>query len=447
MRRSALVLALALLLGAIAACRVPHPRGRWNVVVVLVDTLRADHVSAYGYPRPTTPHVDALARDAYLFTQARAQASCTFPSAASVLTSRYPATFLGQPGDAMGIPPGVRSLAELLAARGWSTAAVSASAVVRATPSQFNPSGGYGRGFARFDEDCEWREATCVSNHGLVALDRLREPFFLYLHYLDPHAPYSPPQPYRRVFRLGRPDTPWAMKGDPRPLEDMLYKGGPAVEYTPGDIRFLRSLYDGEISYFDAQLGRVLDELRRRDLLDRTVLALVSDHGESFMDHGDMGHCNSVYEDEIKTPFVLRLPLQQHGARIDATVQNLDLVPTLVDLLGVAVPAGQHLEGVSLLPLLDGAKAGERYAYALIGTRRSVTDGRFKLVHDLQSGRFALYDLQRDPGETHDVQAEQRPTFARLRQKLLGWIAHSEGANGGERGREALRRLRALGYL
>src|SRR5687767_7381233 len=145
--RLARILACAALL---CGCAAPEPE-RLNVLVVMLDTLRADHVGAYGYPRPTTPNLDALAARSHLFESARAQSSCTFPSVNSLLTSRYPADFLAQPGGSFGIPEGIPSLAEMLAERGWQTAAVSASPIVRATPGHHNPHGGFGRGFATFD--------------------------------------------------------------------------------------------------------------------------------------------------------------------------------------------------------------------------------------------------------------------------------------------------------
>ncbi|HET9765353.1 MAG TPA: sulfatase, partial [Thermoanaerobaculia bacterium] len=345
MRRLCVLVAVALLA---FSCRLPIQRGRWNVIVVVVDTLRADHLGAYGYKRPTSPNFDALAAESYLFTGARAQASCTFPSVNSLLTSRYPARFLGQPNGALGIPAGMPSIAEVLAARGWSTGAVSASPVVRRSPTRFNPGAGFDRGFERFDEECLWRGAACVTNRGLATAARLREPFLLYLHYLDPHGPYDPPQPFRKQFRIGRALQPWVLRGDPTPLARAL-EGGPRLDWGPREIRFLQGLYDGEIAFFDSQLGRLVEQLRQRRLLERTILVVVSDHGESFLEHGSVRHCGNVYDSEVRTPLLVRLPRQRHGERLAGAVENLDVVPTLVDLLGLPAE-GQGFEGRSLLP-------------------------------------------------------------------------------------------------
>jgi arylsulfatase A-like enzyme len=442
--------------GLLAGCRLPIQRGRWNVLVVLVDTLRADRLGAYGYQRETSPHFDALAAESHLFTAARAQAPCTYPSANSLLTSRYPARFLGQPDGGLGIPAGIPSLAEMLAARGWSTAAVSASAVVRATPGRYNPAGGFGRGFERFDESCEWKDADCVHEQAEATLDRLREPFFLYLHYLDPHAPYDPPRDTQRRFVTARSERRWIRRGNPGPISRMLYDGGAKVEYGQQDLLYLQQLYDAEVASFDQALGRLVEELRHRDLLDRTIVALVADHGESFLEHGDIKHCRSLYDTELHTPLLLRLPRQHAGSRIATQVQNLDLVPTLLDLLGEPF-AERGLEGRTLVPLLEGrepsasdaegADAEGQLAFGMMSSLRSVSDGRHKLIHDLRDGTWKLFDLQQDPGERHDLVSSERRTFVRLRTALLAWIARVEGAGGLQRAEEAEQRLRALGYL
>jgi arylsulfatase A-like enzyme len=217
MTRPGLLAAAALALFA-AGCGIGGQRGRWNVVVVLVDTLRADRLGAYGYDRPTSPRFDALARGSYLFEDARAQASCTYPSVNSILTSRYPSRFFGQPEGRIGIPDGVPTVAALLAGQGFTTAAVSTSPVVRATASRHNPHAGFGAGFGRFDERCEERGGHCVGARARELLAELREPFFLYLHYFDPHPPYTPPRSLRERFVRGETARRWARRGNPNPL-------------------------------------------------------------------------------------------------------------------------------------------------------------------------------------------------------------------------------------
>ena len=433
-------------LGLVAlSCRLPIQRGRWNVVVVLADTLRADHLGAYGYGRPTSPNFDALAAQSYLFTEARAQASCTYPSVNSILTSRYPARFLGQPEGKFGIPAGVPTLAGILGAHGWSTAAVSASAVVRRSPTRLNPGGGFDGGFGRFEEECLGRGAGCVSNRGLAVAARLREPFFLYLHYMDPHAPYDPPPRFRKQFRMGRTEHRWVARGDVNPLKKKL-DGSRRATFGPADVRFLQGLYDGDIAYFDDQLGKLVARLRADGVLERTILVVLADHGESFLEHDSANHCLTVYDSEVKTPLLVRLPRQRHGERLAGPVENLDLVPTLLDLLGLPVE-GQGFEGRSLLPRLAGEPAGERYAFSMIQRQRAVAGARYKLIGELGTDRWQLFDVQNDPGERRDVKGEAGAVFARLRAALQEQLARTEGPDSLRHAEEAQRRLRALGYI
>ena len=446
MRLPGRLLLAALALLVVTGCGPSGQRGRWNVVVVLVDTLRADRLGAYGYGRPTSPVFDELARGSYLFEDARAQASCTYPSVNSILTSRYPARFLGQPEGRIGIPDEIPTLGSLLAAQGWATAAVSSSAVVRATPGKRNPIGGFGNGFGTFDEQCQLKDAPCVNERAKAVLAELPEPFFLYLHYLDPHAPYKPPHDLRERFVRGETTVRWVQRGNPNPIGDRIYDGKGDAEWTDADIAYLQDLYDAEVASFDRELGRLVDHLRERELLDRTVLVLMADHGESFLEHGHIKHCRSVFETEIKTPLLVRLPRQREGQRIAGAVQNLDVTPTVLDLLGQSVE-GHGFEGVSLLPLLDGEAPGSRLAYAMIAAQRSVTDGRHKVIHDLRADTWQLFDLDGDPDERQDRLREQREPFSRLRPALLGWLSAVEGADGLRRAEEAEKRLKAVGYL
>ncbi|HVR96413.1 MAG TPA: sulfatase [Thermoanaerobaculia bacterium] len=450
------ILCLALALFA-AACapqdQDAHPR---NVLFILVDTLRADHLGVYGYGRDTSPNLDALAREAVLFADARSQASCTFPSVNSILTSRYTAVFLGQPDKTMGIPQGVPPLAEILRGRGYRTAAVSASPVVRKSPSRFNPTGGYDRGFERFHEDCLWKPAECVNRAALEQLNALNtddgRPFFLYLHYMDPHGPYAPPAEYARRFAISEPDKKFIRDGNPNPIGDMLYKGAPDPGVTPADLQHLVDLYDDEISYFDTRLAELIAALRESGRLDDTVLVLASDHGEEFLEHGHIKHCRTLFDTSVKVPLLMKVPGVGASA-VPHPVENVDIVPTLLDYLGIDT-AGLTLEGESLRPLIEGeAPPPESGGHQLAsqGPWRSVADDRFKLIQDLAAGSFALYDLDADPGETTDVLRRERRAFHELREALTAWLAITEGeAAAGEslrQAEEAEKKLRSLGYL
>ncbi len=434
----------------LAACRRPAPPT--NVVFVLVDTLRADHLSLYGYGRETSPELARFARDAAVLAQARSQAACTWPSVNSILTSRTPELFLaGRERNGLAIPPDTPSLAEILAAHGYSTAAVSSSLVVRATPSKLNRQGGFGRGFQSFDESCRERSAACVNDRAFAALDRMSEPFFLYLHYLEPHQDYQPPKWHRRRFATRRPAERWVRLGDPKPIARQLYDALPGPRWNDGDVQHLRDLYDEEILFFDGRFAELLAELERRGVAERTAVVLVSDHGEELLDHGHVGHCRDlVYENLLRTPMVMRLPGGPRGVVRGGLALNLDVVPTLLDYLRVPhAPAA--FDGRSLRPLLENGVAPRAVAFAAQGRARLVTDGTLKLRLDLESGGVQLFDLARDPGERFDVAASRPLDRGRLEAVLHRWMEQAEaGATPQERVRraeESEAELRALGYL
>jgi arylsulfatase A-like enzyme len=441
-------LSAALLLLSCHRSPRPAPRPR-NVILILVDTLRADRLSAYGYGRRTSPNVDAFARGAVKFDADRSQASCTFPSANSILTSRWPAAFLGQPEQKLGIPEGIPSIAEILHARGFHTVAVSASAVVRQSPSRFNPHGGFGRGFDAFEEDCVWKSAGCVNRlaapHLLRKNGRGDKPLFLYLHYLDPHGPYKPPDYWPNKFATGRPEKKWVRIGDPNPIGDWLYKGKPNPGFTPQDLQHLKDLYDDEIAFFDEQFAELLKGIRAAGLMDDSILVLVADHGEEFLEHGDIKHCRNVFDTSLHVPLLVKIP-GVAAKTVTRPVQSVDLVPTLLDYLGLGA-GGAAFEGRSLRPEIEGRAAPDELQFGLIGSLRSASDGRFKLIEDLAGGTPKLFDLKADPGETKDVLAHERRAYAHLRDALTGWLARSEGKGAVDASRAAQEKLRSLGYI
>jgi arylsulfatase len=435
---------------SLAACRRPAPPT--NLVFVLVDTLRADHLSFYGYGRETSPQLARFARDAAVLSQARSQAGCTWPSANSILTSRTPELFLAAREESgLAIPADTPSLAEILSRNGFSTAAVSSSLVVRATPSKLNRQGGFGRGFESFDESCRERSAACVNARAFAALDRLREPFFLYLHYLEPHQDYQPPKWHRRRFASSRPAKRWVRLGDPKPIARQLYDGAVGPPWDAADVGHLVDLYDEEILFFDDRFAELLAELERRGVAERTAVVLVSDHGEELLDHGHVGHCRDlVYENLLRTPMVMRLPGGPRGVVRGGLALNLDVVPTLLDYLRVP-HAPEAFDGRSLRALLEDGVAPRAVAFAAQGRARVVTDGTLKLRLDLESGETQLFDLATDPAERVDVSAARRQDRDRLAAALRQWMERAEaGASPEERvrrARESEAELRALGYL
>ncbi len=453
--RTRVLLPLVLLMGAIAGCSQGPPVHRgFNVIFILADTLRADHLASYGYQRQTSPFLDRLAQSKIRFSHARSQAACTFPSVNSILTSRNVFNF-HEAATRPGIPEGIPSLAEILSGHGYRTQAVSASPIVRRTPSEHNPRGGFGRGFDDFDESCLWYQSTCVTSVALDRLEELEAPFFLYLHYMDPHDPYIAIAKHRGLFADPyEGEHPFIAAGDPNPIEGLIRRGEAGEVLGPEDFQHLIDLYDEEIFSLDFGLAKLFDGLAERRLLERSLVVVASDHGEAFFEHGRVKHCYTVYENETRVPLVMSLPRAAKPLAVEAPVQNLDIVPTLLDYLGIdAAPYG--LEGRSLRPLIESrdsppGDAAPRLAFSAMGAYRSVNDERHKLVLNFAEKRHGLYDLAADPAENDDLSADRRETYYRLLRELKTWsdaVESGSDAQRLERAREIEEELRAVGYL
>ena len=433
----AAALALPVLLGG-ACARGPS---RPDVVLVTVDTLRPDHLGAYGYRSATSPRIDALAARATLFENAVSQAPHTVPSVLQIMTSRFSMGLM--------IPPETPTLAELLKAQGYQTVAV----VDNPHFEQQREAGGLRRGFDRF-----WRNGV-IARHSLVkqlyktdtAADavtaqarravlarRPGQPLFLWVHYIDPHDPYLPPfDP--DMDRLSQ-WNPSPYTGDVR--DTPLYKQSPdaPVPLSPEDQQHLVDLYDAEIRYADRSIGDLFDLLEEQGLFDRALVVFASDHGESLGEHGLWTHGQSCYEPEIRIPLVVKQPRQRQGHRRRESVQAVDIVPTVLDVLGLDT-SRLRLDGASLL------RPHDQPAFTFWRDWQVVRTPEWKLVQRQDSLR--LYRIDRDPGETQDL-AAQHPEITRSLlqardEKLRRLGATSEDLAG--QSSRAVEQLRALGYL
>lgn len=416
-----------------------------NLILIVADTLRADALSLYGSERTTSPSLDLLARYGTPFEAATSQAPCTFPSVNSLLASQPISSFLGEPRRDIRSLAGRGAIADRLKNVGFRTWAVSASWVVRATSSVHNDwGGGYDPGFDRFDERCAGQGADCVNEAALRLIDGAptdARPFFLYLHYFDPHDPYRPPAYFPRRFAVDEIGPDYLLRGDPNPLAATLYDGAGIEAIPKKEVQMLRDRYDDEIRFLDSELHRLFEALRQRDLLGETMIVFTSDHGESFLDHGHLKHCRSVYEDQIRVPLIYWIPgSNSHLPRTNA-VALLDIVPTALDYLGVPVseplPAGR-----SLRPLIDREENIDQIAISTTAGFRSARNDRFKWIEDLGTGVGRLYDLDLDPNETTDVSAAHPAVIDRLAETF-----RSHSPDEPDDFEKARQHLEALGYL
>ena len=453
-----------------AAPEPPPPAKPRNVVVILLDTLRADHLGAYGYHRPTSPYFDELASRGVLFEHATSAAPATFPSVNSLFTSRLPDLFFDTSSEDLGIPEELTTMAEAYGAAGYQTAAVSASPVVRASPSFFNPAGGFGQGFESFDESCGYSErhvpsytAPCVTDQAVATLDGLGEgPFFFYIHYLDPHDPYQPPEDGVIFHTPGEyQKIPSVAEGRTYPItRSILGRSEEPIEVRPEDIQHLVDLYDGEIRAVDSELERLMTAFEERGLAEDTLFVFVSDHGESFLEHENvLQHGRSVYQSELHVVLMFYWPKGLEPTRRREPVCSVDVMPTLMELSGLEIPEGS--QGVALLGLDDRPRRGRGSCVAagrpdwrarqadLLALRM----GSDKVIYRRSADRWEMYDLNEDADELRDLLAGDTPPerFATLRQTADAWIQAIAAADSDEGpielDPEVEKALRALGYI
>jgi arylsulfatase A-like enzyme/predicted Zn-dependent protease len=394
-----------------------------SVLLVTLDTTRADRLGCYGYAPARTRHLDRLATEGTRFETVIAPAPITLPSHSSILTGLYPFEHGVRNNGNFYLADRFETLATRLKARGYRTAAFVSSFIL-------DRRYGLDRGFDAYDDRMEGEYAQVVAlqaerrgDRTALALgrwidERAKEkeaPFFAWLHLYDPHEPYRPPRPFRDLF----PKDP----------------------------------YDGEIAFVDAILASVLDRLRAAGLLDRTLVVVTGDHGESLGDHGETTHSMFLYEGAIRVPLLLWRPgLVPAGRVVRDPVRLVDVTPTILDLLGVPSLAAPHAR--SLVSLLEGrteAPPGPAYSETLLpkfymnwAPLRSLRDGRYKLI---DAPRPELYDLATDPGESRNLYAEQPQRAEALREGLGRLAASGDAMSVQTLDREAMEKLAALGYI
>jgi arylsulfatase A-like enzyme len=477
--------ALALLLtAAVPQVRTAVAPGEaLNVLLITVDTLRADHVGSYGGAVPT-PSIDALAREGVLVETAISPIPLTAPSHATLLTGLQPANhglLLNLP---MPLRSGVRTLPEVLAARGYRTAAFVAGYTLKSRVSPlFERFQLYDDDFSRvpfvpepilstslvrlplreMGKPLVWRERS-GERTARAASDWLRRngtagPFFLWVHLWDPHGPYRPPPDFVRRFSprgLGRFRGDWYAA----PVEERRELLADSEE-----LQTLRALYAAEVAYADREVGRLLALVRDLELLNRTLVVLTADHGESLTEHGYFfNHSASLHEPVLRVPLILRFPEGRWaGRRISRIAGLVDVAPTIREVLGLRAP--RRMDGLSFLRDLEGAEPpgapvlaavfegeipGRKSLFAMrTAEHKYIWSSPWWAGHRLVPQREELYDLVRDPGETQDLAVREPALLARFRELAepyrRRWLASSPGEV--SPGEESLEELRSLGYM
>ena len=465
--------------------------GRPNVILISCDTVRADHMSTYGYSFDTTPNLRRLTKGAVLYRNSYSSGDMTLSSQAAIFTGLYPIRHGAHYGDrnpaGRPLEQSRTTLAEILSSHGYLTAAVVAN------PGFLSPGFGLAQGFHyydhrsavpflsyrnrehatvrqlasmllthfstpwEFDQIC--RRAGDINDEVYRQLSRLKEsrkPFFLFINYMDAHWPYIPPAPFHK--RFPGIDESFTLRRYFKLLDRVLAE---KATVSQAERRHLLSQYDGAIAYIDFEIDRLLSRLRAMNLYEDTLIVITSDHGEAFGRRNLMEHGVSTYQDQVYVPLIIKFPqgraeTRWHGTTREEPVGGIDLMPSILDTVGVDVPKG--LDGRSLL---RPEVASDRLVYSESYPRgslkkyprfrrieRSAVSGRWKLISST-SGKCELYDLRADPREERNVCQKETLVSAALQRGLTDWLrtAGSVERNTAPLDRQTLETLRSLGYV
>ena len=433
----------------LTGCSKASPQKKTNVIFISIDTLRADHLSCYGYKKQTSPSIDKFAAQANLFKNAYTTMPTTLPAHLSLLTSLYP-TQLSVRRNGEKVSAEVTTLAEILRSEGYDTAAFVSSYAL-------NSRYGLNQGFQRYDDSLDTSNQRLASNTLSKAAAWLqkhkKKPFFMFVHLFDPHTPYYAPESFRKKFNA--PDT----------------KVPPVFGFVPDPQLFSKSVvhniidaYDAEIAYSDWAVGQIMLKLDRLGLYESSIIVLLSDHGESLeelitqygyvFDHGEF-----LYKHQLHIPMLIRIPCLAPNSLPVYTdpVSIIDVMPTILDALAIEHPS--FMAGQSLMPVLRGEQLPNRFVFSerrifqkipkpfLAGDGYSIIDNNWHLIFSTHGGS-ELYDMQDDPHEFSNLQSnEEKIKF--LKNNLLKWTKINRSLFGPsvlETNKEALERLRSLGY-
>ncbi len=420
-----------LLLASLASCSSDSepPAPKLNVLLVVVDTLGAEHLGSYGAEGGVSPNLDRLASEGKRFANTYAPAPWTQPSIASLFTGRMPSAHALE--NLTGrLAKDHSTLAERFEAAGFQTHGVISHFLL-------SKNFGFAQGFGGYDERAVLQHtgisSARVTDAAVAWLKkRDREPFFLFVHYFDPHFVYHDHSEIDLAVRYDGPIEPSMPIWDLRGLRKRL---------TASDTEYLVSLYREEISYTDRHVGRLLQYLDESGLSRETLVLLTADHGEELMEHGWIGHTRTLYGELLRVPLIARQPGVISPGVVDTPVSLIDIAPTLTELVLETRP-DPGFQGVSLAPLLFGSSRDfvERSLFAEVSIRHEDDTGRstprrkqklavktallgrrWKLIHDRTSGEFEVYDLRADPGDRENLWGANPDRDALLQRELLEW--------------------------
>lgn len=443
-----------------------------NVVMIVVDAMRSDHLSAYGYERDTSPTMKRLADSGVRFDRAYSHGNRTAISMPALFTSMYPASngAVGFKNKLTPLPEERKTIAEVLRERGYVTAGMMSNIFLKSVyqldqgldrTEEFNSvryrfsvyrllillglveKPAYARGSSPTGDE--------VTNAAIKWLGRMPEvsPYFLFVHYMDVHHPYLPPEAHERLFR----SSPEVASIDPNLLYERTNEAiaeAPPIDIGAADLQRLKDLYDAEIHSVDAEIERLISAIEERDGNRDTVVFITADHGDEFMEHGSLYHVNLVNQELLHVPLIVWDSKQRFVPRqVPGMARHIDVLPTIAELCGATVP--KEAEGTSLVPLMDGsADEVARVSFAEGDFCAAVIYDQWKVMHVDTSDVYTLYDLAQDPDGLVDVSGQYPEKLDSLTTMLDDYMARGAVMKRRQRKmatEETIRQLRALGYV
>jgi len=451
-----------------------------NIVFMTLDTQRADRLGCYDYDQETSPHIDEIAEESAVFLNTIVSVPATGPSHSSMMTSLYPSTHTVR-SNGHRLPSKLVTLAEIFRELKYNTSAFVSSYVVSSSLSNLS------QGFNLYDdffskgemnnqilervpliqivercsqfstllsrcygflfgvEDSEPAVTADITTEKAINWlnENYRDKFFLFIHYWDPHYPYDPPGDYLELFRHSLGNVP-----NEKGIFRCNYKGE-FTDFTGSEISEFNMKYDGEVRWLDENVGKIIETLKKLDIYDTTVLVITGDHGENLGEHFSIEH-EHLYDSSVRVPLIIRYrPLIGEGKVITQVVENVDILPTILDLVGVSVDI--EFQGTSLTPLVRGTGHIDRAAYLDDLRKLGLRTDKYKLIYDEKSEEVELYNLETDPGEVHNIASTNNEIVGRLldelRRKKVTVDNQCVGAQRQNLSSRQLKKLRSLGYV
>ncbi|MCB1195803.1 sulfatase [bacterium] len=423
-----------------------------NLIIISVDCLRKDHLSAYGYSRQTSPNIDTFSQDATLFEDVISQSCWTIPSVASLFTLLYPSTHLTR-GSVDGfweeniLNPKLVTLAELLKNEGYQTAAFIAN---HSLIKEYH----FDQGFDLYDmiDDSSKPLAENVNKKVFSWLKtHYKKPFFMYLHYMDPHAEYGAPIPYRNFFIS---DTKRMLT-----LDEFTAIKHVLPNTNIWDLNTYIDMYDSEIRYVDHYIGELLELVRRNGLFDNTIVVITADHGEAFLEHGFCEHGNALYREEIDIPLIVRFPnTQPFPTKVTHRIEQIDVIQSILEHMGYGYPYPVHGSSITVYENDTACFSEEPSTHHKFLPTISMTENNFKAIYFTPKKTITdLYDLTSDPLERTNLVREKAALAEQFRTRIKAW-ATARSADARQLGidkrpaklhidKNHINTLKALGYV